>query len=254
MGQKVNPKAFRLGIINTWSSKWYGSPRNRTYQHQLKDDVLIREWLQKELKEAAVDHIDVERTPSVVSIVIHTAKPGFIIGRAGAGAEDLKKKLLAKFFPSAEGGSVSGGKAKINVKLNIIEISRPALCAALVLQGMVVDIEKRMPFRRVLKMAIERVNKAGALGVKVMVSGRLNGAEIARREMLSSGSVPLQNLRADIDYAQGFAQTIFGAIGIKVWIYRGEVFDREREKRREDAAAKAAVDQAAEAHQATMNA
>jgi len=245
MGQKVNPKAFRLGVINTWSSKWYASPRNRSYQHQLKDDVLMREWLLKELKEAAVDHVDVERTPSAVSIVIHTAKPGFIIGRAGAGAEDLKKKLLAKFFPKA---------SKVNVKLNIVEISRPALCAALVLQGMAVDIEKRMPFRRVMKMAIERVNKAGALGVKVMVSGRLNGAEIARREMLSSGSVPLQNLRADIDYAQGFAHTIFGAIGIKVWIYRGEVFDREREKRREDAAAKAAVDQAAEAHQATLNA
>ncbi len=252
MGQKVNPKAFRLGIINTWSSKWYASPRGRSYQHQLKDDVLMREWILKELKEAAVDHVDVERTPSAVSIVIHTAKPGFIIGRAGAGAEDLKKKLLAKFFSSAQGGSASGGK--INVKLNIVEISRPALCAALVLQGMVMDIEKRMPFRRVLKMAIERVNKAGALGVKVMVSGRLNGAEIARREMLSSGSVPLQNLRADIDYAQGFAHTIFGAIGIKVWIYRGEVFDREREKRREEAAAKAAVDQAAEAHQEKVNA
>ena len=110
---------------------------------------------------------------------------------------------------------------------------------------MAADIEKRMPFRRVLKMAVERVTKAGALGVKVMVSGRLNGAEIARREMLSSGSVPLQNLRADIDYAQGFAQTIFGAIGIKVWIYRGEVFDREREKRREEASAKVAQDAAA---------
>lgn len=245
MGQKVNPKVFRLGIINTWSSKWYASSRNRTYQHQLKDDVLMQEWLTKELKDAAVDHIDVERTPSVVSVVIHTAKPGFIIGRAGAGAEDLKKKLLVKFFKNA---------GKVNVKLNIVEISRPALCAALVLQGMVMDIEKRMPFRRVLKMAIERVNKAGALGVKVMVSGRLNGAEIARREMLSSGSVPLQNLRADIDYAQGFAKTIFGTIGIKVWIYRGEVFDREREKRREDAAAKVAIDQAAEEHQTKVNA
>lgn len=237
MGQKVHPKAFRLGVINTWSSRWYGSPRNRAYQQQLRADVEMREWLMKQLKEAAVDHVDVERSPSSVSIVIHTAKPGFIIGRAGAGADDLKKKLLAKFFPR---------RTKINVKLNIVEISRPALCSAIVLQGMAADIEKRMPFRRVLKMSVERVMKAGALGVKVMVSGRLNGAEIARREMLSSGSVPLQNLRADIDYAQGFAQTIFGAIGIKVWIYRGEVFDREREKRREDAAVKSA-EKAAEA-------
>jgi len=235
MGQKVHPKAFRLGIINTWSSKWYASPRNRSYQQQLKVDVEVREWLMKQLKEAAVDHVDVERSPSSVSIVIHTAKPGVIIGRAGAGAEDLKKKLLTKFFPK---------KNKVNVKLNIIEVSRPNLSSAIVLQGMAADIEKRMPFRRVLKMAVERVTKAGALGVKVMVSGRLNGAEIARREMLSSGSVPLQNLRADIDYAQGFAQTIFGAIGIKVWIYRGEVFDREREKRREEASAKTAKDAA----------
>ena len=235
MGQKVHPKAFRLGIINTWSSKWYASPRNRAYQSQLKSDVEMREWLTKELKEASVDHVDVERSPSSVSVVIHTAKPGVIIGRAGAGAEELKKKLLSKFFPK---------RSKVNVKLNIIEVSRPNLCSAIVLQGMAADIEKRMPFRRVLKMAVERVTKAGALGVKVMVSGRLNGAEIARREMLSSGSVPLQNLRADIDYAQGFAQTIFGAIGIKVWIYRGEVFDREREKRREEASAKVAQEAA----------
>jgi small subunit ribosomal protein S3 len=222
MGHKVHPKAFRLGVINTWSSKWYASPRNRAYQQQLRADIEMREWLAKELKEAAVDHIDVERTPSSVIVVIHTAKPGFIIGRAGAGAEDLKKKALAKFFK---------GNKKANVKLNIVEVNRPALSSSIVLQGMIADIEKRMPFRRVLKMTVERVNKAGAQGVKVMVSGRLNGAEIARREMLSSGSVPLQNLRADIDYAQGFAKTIFGAIGIKVWIYRGEVFAPERQSR-----------------------
>jgi small subunit ribosomal protein S3 len=240
MGQKVHPKAFRLGGINTWSSRWYGSSRNRAYQKQLRADVEMRGWLMKELKDAAVDHVDIERSPSSVSVVIHTAKPGFIIGRAGAGAEDLKKKLMAKYFPKT--AAKAGPSGKMNVKLNIIEISRPALCSAIVLQGMSADLEKRMPFRRVLKMAIERVMKAGALGIKVMVSGRLNGAEIARREMLSSGSVPLQNLRADIDYAQGFAHTIFGAIGIKVWIYRGEVFDREREKRREDAAAKAVAE------------
>jgi small subunit ribosomal protein S3 len=247
MGQKVHPKAFRLGGINTWSSRWYGSYRNRAYQKQLRADVEMREWLMKELKDAAVDHVDIERSPSSVSIVIHTAKPGFIIGRAGAGAEELKKKIMARYFPknSAKGAGASVGKT--NVKLNIIEISRPALCSAIVLQGMAADIEKRMPFRRVLKMAVERVMKAGALGIKIMISGRLNGAEIARREALSAGSVPLQNLRADIDYAQGFAHTIFGAIGIKIWIYRGEVFDREREKRREEASAKAAADAEAKA-------
>jgi len=226
MGQKVHPKAFRLGVINTWSSKWYAPRARRTYQKQLQTDVMLREWLTRELKDSAVDHVDIERTPSSVAIVIHTAKPGFIIGRAGAGAEELKKRILARFFPIAKSGAK--GSPKMNVKLNIVEVSRPALSAAVVLQGMIADLEKRMPFRRVLKMSIERVGKAGALGVKVMVSGRLNGAEIARREVLSSGSVPLQNLRADIDYAQGFARTIFGAIGVKVWIYRGEVFLKEK--------------------------
>jgi small subunit ribosomal protein S3 len=221
MGQKVHPIAFRLGVINTWSSRWYASPRNRTYQTQLKADVELREYLVNSLKEAAVDHVDVERTPSSVTVVIHTAKPGFIIGRAGAGAEDLKKKVLTKFFPKG---------SKMNVKLNIIEVTRPALSAPVVLQAIVADLEKRMPFRRILKQNVERVMKAGGLGVKVMVSGRLNGAEIARREMLSQGSVPLQKLRADIGYAQGFARTIFGAIGVKVWIYRGEVFEKEKPK------------------------
>lgn len=228
MGHKVHPKVLRLGVINTWASKWYTPDRNRSYQKQLRTDLELREWLVKELKEAAVDRIEIERAASAVSVIIHTAKPGLVIGRAGAGAEDLKKKIIAKFWKKAP---------KTNIKLNIVEVSRPSLSASITLQGMAADLEKRMPFRRVLKMAVERVTKAGALGVKVMVSGRLNGAEIARREMLSSGSVPLQSLRADIDYADGFARTIFGAIGIKVWIYRGQVFDREREKRREDAAA-----------------
>jgi len=218
MGQKVHPKAFRLGVINTWSSKWYAPHRNRRYQTQLRADVEIRGYLLHELREAAVDHIDIERAASSLSVVIHTAKPGFIIGRAGAGAEELKKKLLKKFFPQDK---------KAAVKLNIVEVTRPSLQAALIVQGMIADLEKRMPFRRIMKMAIERATKAGALGVKVMVSGRLNGAEIARREMLSSGSVPLQNLRADIDYAQDFARTIFGAIGVKVWVYRGEVFEKK---------------------------
>jgi small subunit ribosomal protein S3 len=218
MGQKVHPKALRLGIINTWSSKWYAPGKNRGYQTQLRQDLELREWLVKELKDASVDRVEIERTPSAVSVVIHTAKPGIIIGRAGVGAEELKKKIVARLTPK-------GAKpAKTNIKLNIVEISRPNLSAAIVMQGMIADLEKRMPFRRVLKMAVERVTKAGAKGIKVMVSGRLNGAEIARREMLSSGSVPLQNLRADIDYANGFARTIYGAIGVKVWIYRGEVF------------------------------
>ncbi len=238
MGHKVHPKVHRLGVINTWSSRWYTPHKNRGYQTQLRADLELREWLVAQLKDASVDRVEIERAASAVAVVIHTAKPGLIIGRAGAGAEELKKKIIAKFWKKAP---------KTNVKLNIVEVSRPSLSSQIVLQQIAADLEKRMPFRRVLKMAVERVTKAGALGVKVMVSGRLNGAEIARREMLSSGSVPLQNMRADIDYAQGFAQTIFGAIGIKVWIYRGQVFDREREKRREEAAAAKAAKEAAPA-------
>ena len=225
MGHKVNPKIFRIGTIYNWDSKWFS---RADYKSNLRQDVEIREFLRTSLREAAVDKIEIDRGRNQITITIHSGKPGFVIGRGGTGIEDLKKKLSDKFFKgskSAKGGSASGGKAK--VQLNIVEVARPSLSSAITVQNMIADLEKRMPFRRVLKTTIDRAQKAGALGVKVMVSGRLNGAEIARREMLSWGSVPLQNLRADIDYAADFARTIFGAIGVKVWIYRGEIFDKD---------------------------
>jgi small subunit ribosomal protein S3 len=224
MGHKVNPKIFRIGTIYGWDSKWFA---RKDYQSLLRMDVEVRDFLRETLREAAVDKIEIERKLNEATITIHSGKPGFIIGRSGAGIEELKKRLHDRFFSgrkSARGGAAPAGKTK--VQLNVVEVSHPTLSAAITVQNMIADLEKRMPFRRILKQTIDRAQKAGALGVKVMVSGRLNGAEISRREMLSWGSVPLQNLRADIDYAADFARTIFGAIGVKVWIYRGEIFDK----------------------------
>lgn len=214
MAQKVNPKVFRIGTIFGWDSKWFN---RKDYKKFVRQDVEMRVYLCKELKEANVDRIEFDRVgnSNAITVTIHSGKPGVIIGRAGAGIEELKKRIKKEFFR---------GK-KVNLNVNVIEVAHPSLSANIVMQQMIADIEKRMPFRRVLKQTIERVQKAGALGVKVAVSGRLNGAEIARREMLSWGSVPLQNLRADINYAADFAHTMFGAIGVKVWIYRGEVFE-----------------------------
>jgi small subunit ribosomal protein S3 len=212
MGQKVHPKIFRTGQsqIYTWDSKWFAK---KDYASRLRQDVLIRDFLKKTLREAAVAKIEIERTANALTIIIHSAKPGVIIGHAGAGIEELKKKIKAKFLDK-----------KTALSLNVQEVQNPSLSAEVVLQSMIADIEKRVPFRRVMKQTISRVERAGAKGVKVIVSGRLDGAEIARDEMLTRGKIPLHTFRADIDYASGAAFTIYGAIGIKLWIYRGEVF------------------------------
>jgi small subunit ribosomal protein S3 len=223
MGNKVHPRVFRTGVIYSWESKWISSKQD--FPKLLREDTLIRNFLKKKLKEASVDHVEVDRTPRAVTINIHTAKPGFIIGRGGTGVEDLKKELRTLIGK----GTARRAKKdeKLNLNLNIVEVGNPSLSAAIMHQSMVADTEKRLPFRRILKTHLERAQKAGAKGVKVQMKGRLNGAEIAREEKLSWGSVPLHNLRADIDYADGFAATLFGTIGIKVWIYRGEVFGKD---------------------------
>lgn len=217
MGSKVHPKIFRAGVIYSWGSKWFGSKRNMP--ELLRGDARIREFLDKRLKEASVDRIEIERTPRAVTVTVYSAKPGMIIGRGGTGVETLKAEMK-KLLGNREG--------KMNLNLNIVEVTKPSLSANIILQSMISDIERRVRFRRVLKLHLDRVQKGGAKGVKLMVKGRLNGAEIAREEKVSWGSIPLHNLRADIDYAQGFARTTYGAIGIKVWIYRGEVFAEER--------------------------
>lgn len=178
----------------------------------------MRAFITKELKDGAVSNVTIDRSQGVVAITIHTGKPGFVIGRSAAGIEELKKKVQNEFFR---------GK-RVNLRLDVVEVPKANLDAAIVAQQVVSDLERRLPFRRVLKQTIERVKKSGALGVKISVSGRLNGAEIARREWLGWGKIPLTSLRADIDYAIGRARTQAGAIGVKVWIYRGDVFEQDR--------------------------
>jgi len=215
MGNKVHPKIFRIGIIKGWDSKWFARFKGGDYKKKFREDIKIREILEELCKTAGVDRIEVERNVDNITVVIYVAKPGVIIGRGGSSVEEIKKKLIR---------AISPGK-KINLNLNIMEVSKPSLSAKIVSQGMIADLEKRTPFRRVLKQTLERVEKTGgAQGAKVYVAGRLNGAEIARTEKLSWGKIPLHNLRADIDYAQGVARTIYGAIGVKVWIYKGEIF------------------------------
>jgi small subunit ribosomal protein S3 len=217
MGHKVHPKAFRLSTIRSWDAAWFSKQQ---FTSLLREDVRIRDFLRKELKEALVDRIEIERTRQQINIVIHSAKPGFIIGRAGAGIEELKKKILVRFF--------RGRRVQLN--LNVKEVARPSLSANIVGQQIAQDIERRLPFRRAMKSAIERVLKSRGEGVRLTLSGRLNGAEIARTETLSHGKVPLHNLRADIDFATVQANTVYGAIGIKVWINRGEVFEKKAEE------------------------
>ena len=216
MGQKVHPKIFRIGGLYTWNSKWFS---RRDYAKFLQEDLLIKKFLKAELKDAAVAKVEIERTPTAITLIIHSAKPGIIIGRGGQGVEVLKKKIQSKFL---------GKKSTLNI--NIQEVSNPNAVAELVMQSMTADLEKRLPYRRVMKQAIARVQKTDAKGIKLIVSGRLNGAEIARTEMLTWGSLPLHTLRADIDYSRGIAKTTYGTIGVKVWIYQGEIFEKDRDK------------------------
>ncbi|OGY52449.1 MAG: 30S ribosomal protein S3 [Candidatus Buchananbacteria bacterium RIFCSPLOWO2_01_FULL_56_15] len=213
MGQKVNPKIFRIGTLNQWNSRWFSRKDYLTY---LRQDITIKRFLERELKEAAVSQIDVERSATNITVIIHSAKPGIIIGRGGQGIEELKKKIVTQFLAPTT-----------SLQVTIQEVTDPNTSAELIAQSIVADLERRMPFRRVMKTAIGRVERAGVRGVKVTVAGRLNGAEIARTETSSSGSLPLHTIRADIDYAQAAAHTTYGVIGIKVWIYKGEKFKQD---------------------------
>lgn len=215
MGKKVNPRIFRMGLSEKWRSRWYA---DRDFAAFLQQDVTIRRFLSRELREAGIDRIEIERSRGEITINVNAAKPGFIIGRAGSGIEELKKKLQTKFLAK---------DMKLNV--NITEVSVPNLSANVIVEAIRADIEKRIPFRRVMKQNIDKVMKAGAKGVKIMLGGRLNGAEISRSEKLVEGSVPLQTLRANIDYSRGVANTVYGVIGIKVWVYKGEYFDKKKE-------------------------
>lgn len=213
MGHKVHPKIHRTQVIYTWDSRWFAKQRYVAYA---KQDVQIRAFLLKKFRDAHIDAVGIERGPKHMTITILAAKPGFIIGRGGQGLEETRKEIERQFL-----------QMSLKVKLNVQEVRSPALSAAIVAQTMVSEIERRIPFRRVMKQTIQRVMKAGALGVKVGMAGRLNGVEIARREKLAAGKVPLITLRSDVDYAYVPAFTTYGKIGIKVWIYRGEIFGRK---------------------------
>jgi small subunit ribosomal protein S3 len=222
MGQKVNAKLFRLKINKTWDSKWF---TELDFAEFLKQDMRIKKYIMTKFKNLGIARVEVERAPNGLSVNIHAARPGLIIGRGGAGADDLRKEIKEKFLKDA----FSRKRGLKDININIIEVANPNLDSSVLIQAMAADIEKRTPFRRVVKQAMGRAEKAGAKGVKVIISGRLDGAEIARRELFLYGKVPLHTLRADIDYNRGVARTIYGAIGIKVWIYKGEVFEEKEQ-------------------------
>jgi small subunit ribosomal protein S3 len=209
MGHKVNPRSMRLQIDRDWQSRWFADRRG--YADNLIEDIKIRRALAVKLnKRAGVARIDIERSTKLVTVTIHTSKPGVVIGRGGSGAEELKK-VLAKISTSP-------------VKVSIEEVKRPEMNAMLVAENLAGQLERRVSFRRAMKMSAENAMKSGSLGAKVMVAGRLNGAEMSRRESVAQGSIPLHTLRADIDYAQALAKTTYGVIGVKVWIYKGTKF------------------------------
>jgi small subunit ribosomal protein S3 len=209
MGHKVNPTSLRLQITDTWKSKWFSSGNFAQY---LREDVQIREYLEKSLRRAGLVRIEIERNNAgALIVIIKTTKPGLIIGKGGAGIEDLKKKLVSQL------------KLKTDVRINIEEIRDINLQAQVMASGIVEQLERRVAFRKLMKQTIEQVMNAGARGVKIAIGGRLNGAEIARTEHLSAGKIPLHTLRADVDFARATAFTTYGTIGVKVWIYRGDV-------------------------------
>lgn len=207
MGQKVHPIGLRVGIIRDWESRWYAE---KDYATLLHEDLKVRKHIDSALKEASVSKVEIERAANRVNITIHTAKPGMVIGKGGTEVENLRKNL----------GELTNGK---RVHINIIEIKRADLDAKLVAEGIARQLESRVSFRRAQKQAIQRTMRSGAKGIKTQVSGRLGGADIARAEHYSEGTVPLHTLRADIDYAHAEADTTYGKLGVKVWIYRGEV-------------------------------
>ncbi len=226
MGQKVNPIGIRLGITREWASKWYAD--SRTFPKYVISDFRVREFLAKKLKDASVARIHIERPARKAHITIHTARPGVVIGKKGEDIESLRNQV-AKLL----------GMSLADVRLNIAEIRKPELDAQLVAEGIAQQLERRVMFRRAMKRAVTNTMRLGAQGIKVQVGGRLNGGEIARTEWYREGRVPLHTFRADIDYALAEARTTYGVLGVKVWIFRGEVFDQQ-EAPAEEAAAPAA--------------
>lgn len=214
MGQKVNPHGLRVGIIKDWNSKWYADKKN--FDEFLVEDDKIRKYIKKKLFISGLSKIEIERSANRVKISVHTSKPGMVIGRGGSGVEALRKEVEA----------MTGRSVSINVE----EIKNPSLDGQLVAENIASQLERRVSFRRAMKQVIQRTMRSGAKGIKTSVSGRLGGADMARTEGYSEGSIPLQTLRADIDYGFAEADTTYGKLGVKVWIYKGEVLSTKKEK------------------------
>ena len=214
MGQKVHPTGFRLGIATDWTSKWYANTSE--FADFLAEDLKIRDYLRKKLSQAGVSRIQISRPAKAISVTIHSARPGIIIGKKGEDIEKLRIEVASLVSVHLN-----------NVKINIEEIRKPELDAQLVAEGVASQLERRVMFRRAMRRSVTSAMRIGAEGIKINVSGRLNGAEIARNEWYREGRVPLHTLRADVDYGFAEALTTYGILGVKVWIYKGEVFDLE---------------------------
>ena len=218
MGQKVNPHGLRVGVIKDWNAKWYADKKN--FADNLVEDHKIREFVKKELFNAGISKVEIERAAKRVKLNIYTAKPGVIIGKGGSGIEKLKKQLSTII-------------AEKNILINIVEVKNVEVDSQLMAENIAAQLEKRISFRRAMKQTIQRSMKSGAKGVKVACSGRLGGAEIARTEQYHEGTIPLQTLRADIDYGFAEADTTYGKIGVKVWVYNGEVLPTKKVEKEE---------------------
>ncbi len=214
MGQKINPIGFRMGISRDWTAKWYAG--TKSYTQNLLSDIALRDYLKLRLKNAALSTIVIERPAQSINITVHTARPGIVIGKKGEDIEKLRQEMT----------KIAGRP----VQLAVEEVRQPELDAQLVSENIAQQLEKRIMFRRAMKRAVTNAMRLRALGIKVMVAGRLNGAEIARTEWYREGRVPLHTLRADIDYGFSEAQTTYGKIGVKVWIFKGEIFDKDAPK------------------------
>lgn len=217
MGQKVNPTGLRVGIIRTWDSVWFAEKDD--YRKNLHEDIQIRKYIMNKFKNAGIAKVGIERFPDRINVYIHTARPGLLIGRKGVDIENLKEELQKK--------------VQKNVNIYVQEVKKPERVAKLVAEQIASQIENRFPYRRSIKQAITAAMRSGALGIKVNISGRLNGAEMAREEAYKEGRIPLHTLRADIDYGFAEALTTFGLIGIKVWIYNGDVLSNAEEQEEE---------------------
>ncbi len=214
MGQKVHPKSIRLGITQDWNAKWFGN--NKDYQTFFLEDVKIREFVKKKLYHAGISHIDIERVGNRITIIIHTGKPGIVIGRGGSEIDNLRVALK--------------GITKNQINIKVIEVKKPEIEAQLVAENIALQLEKRVSFRKAVKQSVQKAMKFGAGGIKVAVSGRLGGAEIARTEWYSEGKVPLHTLRANVVYATAEADTTYGKIGVKTWVYLGEVLPARKKR------------------------